>query len=104
MCIRDRYIYGYIKSINDNFSDIQIDLYLSYEDIIEELESTLTLLSDDGVYGYLQQQLYIFMCLKGQVVYTCPLLYLEKEQAFQVKKSYRIQNFKKIVVRKQIYL
>lgn len=43
----NKYIYGYIKSISDDYTDIKIDLYLSYEDILEEITDTLSLLSNN---------------------------------------------------------
>lgn len=43
----NKYIYGYIKSINDDYTNIRIDLYLSYEDVLEEITDTLTLLSNN---------------------------------------------------------
>lgn len=43
----NKYLYGYIKSINSDYDDIKIDLYLSYEDILEEITNTLSLLSSN---------------------------------------------------------
>ncbi|MBE6070789.1 MAG: DNA-binding protein [Clostridium butyricum] len=48
-----KYIYGYVKNIDEDYNDIKIDLYLSYEDVLEEITDTLSLLTQDSK-GYLQ--------------------------------------------------
>lgn len=40
-----KYIYGSIKEITNNYEYIKIDLYLSYKDVMDEITSTLSLLS-----------------------------------------------------------
>ncbi|BCZ46015.1 restriction endonuclease [Clostridium gelidum] len=50
---KGKYIYGKIKEISDDYNHINIELYLSYKDIIEEITSTLSLLSG-GKELYLQ--------------------------------------------------
>lgn len=48
-----KYIYGKIKEISDDYQNINIDIYLSYKDVIEEITGTLSLLSGEKNY-YLQ--------------------------------------------------
>ena len=50
---KGKYIYGKIKEISDDYNHINIEIYLSYKDIIEEITSTLSLLSG-GKEHYLQ--------------------------------------------------
>lgn len=50
---KGKYLYGKIKEISDDYSDINIDVYLSYKDIIEEITGTLSLLSGEREH-YLQ--------------------------------------------------
>ncbi|OOM09264.1 HIRAN domain-containing protein [Clostridium saccharobutylicum] len=40
-----KYIYGSIKEMTNNYEYIKIDLYLSYKDVIDEITTTLSLLS-----------------------------------------------------------
>jgi hypothetical protein len=44
---KGKYLYGKIKEISDDYSDINIEIYLSYKDIIEEITGTLSLLSGE---------------------------------------------------------
>lgn len=48
-----KYLYGKIKEISDDYNNINIDIYLSYKDVVEEITSTLSLLSGEREY-YLQ--------------------------------------------------
>lgn len=48
-----KYLYGKIKEISDDFNNINVDIYLSYKDIIEEITGTLSLLSGERK-SYLQ--------------------------------------------------
>lgn len=48
-----KYLYGKIKEISDDFDSINVDIYLSYKDIIEEITGTLSLLSGERK-SYLQ--------------------------------------------------
>ena len=48
-----KYVYGKIKEISDDYNHINIEIYLSYKDIIEEITNTLSLLSG-GKEHYLQ--------------------------------------------------
>ena len=50
---KGKYLYGKIKEISDDYNNINIEIYLSYKDIIEEITSTLSLLSGEKEY-YLQ--------------------------------------------------
>jgi len=50
---KGKYLYGKIKEISDDYSDINIEVYLSYKDIIEEITGTLSLLSGEREH-YLQ--------------------------------------------------
>lgn len=50
---KGKYIYGKIKEISDDYNHINIEIYLSYKDIIEEITSTLSLLSGEREH-YLQ--------------------------------------------------
>lgn len=50
---KGKYIYGKIKEISDDYNHINVEIYLSYKDIIEEITSTLSLLSG-GKEFYLQ--------------------------------------------------
>lgn len=50
---RGKYLYGKIKNISEDYSNISIKIYLSYKDVIEEITSTLSLLSGEREY-YLQ--------------------------------------------------
>ncbi len=49
-----KYVYGAVKSLNEDYSSIIIDVYLSYQDVIDEIESTLSLLSSYGKSDILQ--------------------------------------------------
>lgn len=44
---KGKYLYGKVKEINDDYSNISIKIYLSYKDVIEEITNTLSLLSGD---------------------------------------------------------
>jgi len=48
-----KYLYGKIKEISDDYQNINIDIYLSYKDVIEEITGTLSLLSGERKF-YLQ--------------------------------------------------
>ncbi|WP_160689093.1 HIRAN domain-containing protein [Clostridium sp. C2-6-12] len=48
-----KYLYGKIKEVSDEFDHINVDIYLSYKDIIEEITGTLSLLSGERK-SYLQ--------------------------------------------------
>ena len=48
-----KYLYGKVKEISDDYQSINIDIYLSYKDIIEEITGTLSLLSVERKF-YLQ--------------------------------------------------
>ena len=50
---KGKYIYGKIKEISEEYNKINIKIYLSYKDIIEEITSTLSLLSSEKEF-YLQ--------------------------------------------------
>lgn len=50
---KGKYIYGKINNISEDYNSISIQIYLSYKDIIEEITSTLSLLSGEKEY-YLQ--------------------------------------------------
>ena len=50
---KGKYLYGKIKEISDDYNHINIEIYLSYKDIIEEITSTLSLLSGEREH-YLQ--------------------------------------------------
>lgn len=50
---KGKYLYGKVKEISEDFSIINIDIYLSYKDVIEEVTNTLSLLSGEREY-YLQ--------------------------------------------------
>ena len=50
---KGKYLYGKIKEISDDYSNINIEVYLSYKDIIEEITGTLSLLSGEKEH-YLQ--------------------------------------------------
>jgi hypothetical protein len=50
---KGKYIYGKIKEISDDYQSINIDIYLSYKDVIEEITGTLSLLSGERKF-YLQ--------------------------------------------------
>jgi len=44
---KGKYLYGKIKKISDDYSKINIEIYLSYKDVIEEITGTLSLLSGE---------------------------------------------------------
>jgi len=44
---KGKYLYGKIKEISDDYSNINIEIYLSYKDVIEEITGTLSLLSGE---------------------------------------------------------
>ena len=44
---KGKYLYGKIKKISEDYSIINIEIYLSYKDVIEEITSTLSLLSGE---------------------------------------------------------
>lgn len=44
---KGKYLYGKIKEISEDYNNINIKVYLSYKDVIEEITSTLSLLSGD---------------------------------------------------------
>ncbi len=50
---KGKYLYGKIKEISDDYQSINIDVYLSYKDVIEEITGTLSLLSGERK-SYLQ--------------------------------------------------
>ena len=50
---KGKYLYGKVKEISDDYQNINIDIYLSYKDVIEEITNTLSLLSS-GKEDYLQ--------------------------------------------------
>jgi hypothetical protein len=50
---KGKYLYGKIKEISDDYEDINVEIYLSYKDIIEEITGTLSLLSGERK-SYLQ--------------------------------------------------
>ena len=50
---KGKYLYGKIKEISDDYQSINIDIYLSYKDVIEEITGTLSLLSGERQF-YLQ--------------------------------------------------
>jgi hypothetical protein len=50
---KGKYLYGKIKEINEDYININIEIYLSYKDIIEEITGTLSLLSGEREH-YLQ--------------------------------------------------
>lgn len=50
---KGKYLYGKIKEISDDYENINVEIYLSYKDIIEEITGTLSLLSGERNY-YLQ--------------------------------------------------
>jgi len=50
---KGKYLYGIVKEISDDYNHINIEIYLSYKDIIEEITNTLSLLSS-GKEDYLQ--------------------------------------------------
>lgn len=50
---KGKYLYGHVKEISDNYNSINVDIYLSYKDVVEEITSTLSLLSGEREY-YLQ--------------------------------------------------
>lgn len=41
----EKYLYGLIEKIDDNYEEIRIRIYLSYKDIIDEISTTVSLLS-----------------------------------------------------------
>ena len=45
-------IYGEITDISEDFSEIKVDLFLSYVDVIEEVSATLNMMADESI-GYL---------------------------------------------------
>jgi len=49
----DKYLYAKIKEIDDDYNVINIDIYLSYKDVVEEITNTLSLLSGEREH-YLQ--------------------------------------------------
>ena len=44
---KGKYLYGIVKEISDDYNHINIEIYLSYKDVIEEITSTLSLLSGE---------------------------------------------------------
>lgn len=50
---KGKYLYGKISKLSEDYSNININIYLSYKDVIEEVTSTLSLLSGEREY-YLQ--------------------------------------------------
>lgn len=50
---KGKYLYGHVKEISDDYNHINIDIYLSYKDVIEEITTTLSLLSGEKEH-YLQ--------------------------------------------------
>jgi hypothetical protein len=48
-----KYLYAKIKEISDDFDSINVEIYLSYKDVIEEITGTLSLLSGERK-SYLQ--------------------------------------------------
>jgi len=44
---KGKYLYGKIKEISDDYSNINVEIYLSYKDVIEEITGTLSLLSGE---------------------------------------------------------
>lgn len=50
---KGKYLYGHVKEISDDYNHINIDIYLSYKDVIEEITTTLSLLSGEREH-YLQ--------------------------------------------------
>lgn len=50
---KGKYLYGKIKEISDDYEEINVEIYLSYKDIIEEITGTLSLLSGERK-SYLQ--------------------------------------------------
>jgi hypothetical protein len=44
---RGKYLYGKIKEISEDYNDIKLKIYLSYKDVVEEITSTLSLLSGE---------------------------------------------------------
>ena len=50
---KGKYLYGKIKEISNDYNSINIEIYLSYKDVIEEITSTLSLLSGEREH-YLQ--------------------------------------------------
>lgn len=44
---KGKYLYGKIKEISEDYSTINIQIYLSYKDVIEEITNTLSLLSGE---------------------------------------------------------
>lgn len=44
---KGKYLYGKVKEIDDDYSNISIKIYLSYKDVIEEITNTLSLLSGE---------------------------------------------------------
>jgi|GEM_PF-1565139 len=50
---KGKYLYGKINELSEDYNNININIYLSYKDVIEEVTSTLSLLSGEREY-YLQ--------------------------------------------------
>jgi hypothetical protein len=44
---KEKYLYGKIKEISDDYSNINVEIYLSYKDVIEEITGTLSLLTGE---------------------------------------------------------
>ncbi len=50
---KGKYLYGKINELSEDYNNININIYLSYKDVIEEVTNTLSLLSGEREY-YLQ--------------------------------------------------
>ncbi len=44
---KGKYLYGKIKEIGEDYNNIELKIYLSYKDVVEEITSTLSLLSGE---------------------------------------------------------
>ncbi|EHJ00208.1 HIRAN domain-containing protein [Clostridium sp. DL-VIII] len=44
---KGKYLYGKIKEISEDYNSIKLKIYLSYKDVVEEITSTLSLLSGE---------------------------------------------------------
>lgn len=54
LCDNNKYIYGVVKNYEKEEDVIILEVYLSYQDVIEEIENTLSLLTGPRINNYLQ--------------------------------------------------
>lgn len=47
LLVKGKYLYGKVTKISEDYNDIEIKIYLSYKDVIEEITTTLSLLSGE---------------------------------------------------------